>query len=256
MCRGCGQPLTAGADVCNVCGVRAVTAPATAPPIPEQPIPEQPPPEHATPEPERSAPANGSSNGAVTAEQIQQIVHDTLAHDAPAPVRRVRPVRRFFVSAATGLVVVLIMRIVLAAAGGEETGELVAQLPVGPDGAKTTFDDGGKISIPKGALEKKETITIRRNTVRERIRAVGPDGASIIVPPGTQVVYVFGPTNLVFLRPVTIVLPAPPPPATGLIFVAADGSIRFFPAVQNGGFITFRITSFDFSRPNVFVNIR
>jgi hypothetical protein len=158
--------------------------------------------------------------------------------------------------AVTSLILTLIARMAFAAATHEPKpeGELIAQLPVGADGGSAKFDGGGKIKVPKGAVSQTETLEVRRTVVRDRIRAVTPTGSSIVIPAGAQTVYIFGPADIVFLRPVTIVLPAPPPPAQGLVFVSANGQITFIPVTANDGLMVLRVNSFDFSRgPAVFV---
>jgi hypothetical protein len=236
MCRGCGQPLGAGMDVCTVCGVRSVSLPPQPQPVP-QPVPQ-----------------------AVVTQPVYQPVQQVPMPvvTAPAPVEPVKrnENRRLVLMAVSALLVTLIARVGFAAATNDPKpdGELIAQLPVGPEGGSTKFDGDGKIKVPKGAVDKPRTITVRRTVVRDRIRAVSPTGTSIVIPAGAQTVYIFGPTNIVFLRPVTIVLPAPPPPAQGLIFVSANGQLTFIPATTNNGLITVRVNSFDFARgPSVFV---
>ena len=203
-----------GVDVCTVCGVRATSAPPVITPMP-----------------------------VITAQ-------------APVePVKR-NESRRLVLMAVSALLVTLIARVGFAAATNDAKpdGELIAQLPVGPEGGSMKFDGDGKIKVPKGAVDKPRTIEVRRTVVRDRIRAVSPFGGSIVIPAGAQTVYIFGPTNIVFLRPVTIVLPAPPPPAQGLVFISVNGQIQFVPVTANNGLLTFRVNSFDFTRgQSVFV---
>lgn len=139
--------------------------------------------------------------------------------------------------------------------GPQQEGEILAQLPVGPEGGEEEFGDGGKIKVPEGALRERQTLTVRRSMIQDRIRALSPFGGTpIIIPAGTQIVFLFGPTNIRFLRPVTIVLPAPPPPAQGLVFLSANGQIRFLDGRDSGSRIIIQVNSFDFTRTSTFVN--
>ena len=61
------------------------------------------------------------------------------------------------------------------------------------------------------------------------------------------VVYTFGPTNLVFLVPVVIVLPVPPG-QNGIVFVTQNGQIRFIPG-GGVGTITLQVTTFNLNAP-------
>ena len=37
----------------------------------------------------------------------------------------------------------------------EQRGEIIAQLPVGPEGGSASFGDGGKIKVPEGAVRER-----------------------------------------------------------------------------------------------------
>lgn len=109
-----------------------------------------------------------------------------------------------------------------------DAGEIVADVPVGPGGASVTFDGQGKLEIPKGAIAKPERIIIRKTVIRERVSANSPAGIPLVFPPGTLAVYIFQPANLTFTVPVTIILPLPAGAPAGIIFVFANGQLRFF----------------------------
>lgn len=162
--------------------------------------------------------------------------------------------RRVVLAGAFALVLTLIARVAVSALSSEPAadGEIIARLPVGPDGGQATFDDGGKIKVPKGALTEQRMITVRRTVLRDRVRAISPFGGSIVVPAGAQTIYIFGPVDIVFLRPVTIVLPLPPPPAQGLVFVSVNGQISFITGNTGDTTVSVRVTSFRFDQPGVF----
>jgi hypothetical protein len=173
----------------------------------------------------------------------------------PAP-KRADP-RRLVLLSVMVLILSFIGRVAFMAitSGPQQEGEILAQLPVGPEGGETEFGDGGKLKVPKGALKQKETLTVRRSMVQDRIRALSPFGGTpIIIPAGTQIVFLFGPVDARFLRPVTIVLPQPPPPAQGLVFISANGQIRFIEGRESGSRIIIQVNSFDFTRNSTFVS--
>ena len=292
-CRGCGQPLLAGAVVCGVCGVRvyedvsppvaqgevastttvpeggggaaeplshAVTAPAApvAPPPAATVQPVTPVVAAVAPvAPVAAAPVAAATEAispTPTAADQAQFVQAT--YDQIAARSQRNQTRRMVLVGVTALVLTLIARVAISAATHEPEpeGEIVAQLPVGPEGGSAEIEGGGKIKVPKGAVDRPQTITVRRTVVRDRIRAVSPFGGSIIIPAGAQTVYIFGPTSIVFLRPVTIVLPAPPPPAQGIVFISANGQITFIQGRAGNGTIVVRVNSFNFNQgQSVFV---
>ena len=234
ICRGCGQLVPAGQDVCGNCGVRALLA------------------------------GNGSPGPVAVATETVPLVQATAPVAAAAPVvdwtpdvaamERARKAqrRRMALFAVMALIASVGLR---AALGGvhhktpPQQGDLVAQMPVDAKGASESFGNGGKITVPKGAVDKPQTINIYRQTLNRRITALSPNGGTpIIVPPGTLVVYSFGPTTLVFLQPVTIVLPIPPG-QNGLVFVTNNGQIRFLPGIGRGNTVSLVVTSFNFNNP-------
>lgn len=163
--------------------------------------------------------------------------------------------RRVVLGGAFALVLTLVARLAASAvsAAPADDGEIIARLPVGPDGGSATFDDGGKVKVPKGALTDTRTITVRRTVLPDRVRAISPFGGSIVVPAGAQTVYVFSPIDIEFLKAVTIVLPLPPPPAQGLVFVSVGGQISFISGTTGSRTVSVRVTSFRFDRPGTFV---
>ena len=167
--------------------------------------------------------------------------------------------RKLLLIGISALLVTLLVRVGVSAmnAEPEPEGEIVAQLPVGPEGGKTKIDGGGEIKVPRNALAKRETIVVRRRTVPDRIRAVSPlNGSTIVIPAGAQIVYIFSPIDLVFLRPITITLPAPDGRNQGLVFVSANGQIVFVQGAAGQGTVTVRVNSFDFGTRSTFVNRR
>lgn len=264
ICRGCGMAVAAGVSFCPNCGIRVsrASAEATAQTAPvsvgaeanglgetaTQPIPSA--------QPEAAvATAPVPVAGPAAQHYTEELGVPPMAAGHPADNRR-----RFVLAVVAGLLLTLIARGAFAAMTYEPDppGELVAELPVGREGGSATFGEGGKINVPKGALTKPQTITVRRTVVRERIRALSAQGGpSIVVPPGTIFAYWFGPTDIAFLRAVTIVLPAPSPPAQGLVFVLANGRITFVQGKRRGGQISIQVKSLNFARgPQVFVNRR
>jgi hypothetical protein len=242
-CRGCGQPLTAEVSVCGVCGVR-VTEQTTAP---------------------------------VTEESQAQFVQKTYEDLAPAPAvppvvaaaappvataaaANVIRLKGRHIALLSGLVALFLIGAITAGAMSapdpKPAGELVGQLPFGPEGGTQAFDGGaGKIKVPKGALSGPKTIEVRRTIIRERVTAQSLTGTPLIFPAGSLIAYTFGPITLVLNRPVTIVLRLPQTDQGGLIFVTSNGQIRYFPGRLGGSTITLRLNSFDLSRPGAIVQV-
>ena len=82
-------------------------------------------------------------------------------------------------------------------------GAIVASQRVGQAGATVRFQ-GGELRIPSGALGKPERIVVRRTVVDDRVRVRPPGRAFQVYDPGELVAYVFEPSDLEFIRPVTI----------------------------------------------------
>lgn len=241
-CRGCGQPLNAALPFCPNCGINTasmrIQQPATA-----------------------AAVAHGAQ-AVGYAPEPQPVQIDPAPASVPSsyPIQEAKrnETRRIVLAAVSILLITLIARVAFAAANPKPDGELVAELPVDSQGGSVEFGDGGKLTVPKGAVSKPTNIQIRRNVMRDQIRGVSPTGGTpLIIPPGTVFVYFFTPVNVQFLVPVTLTLPVIGAPGTGLVFVSANGRITFLQGTQRGRNITVQLTSFDFSRgQQVFVNRR
>ncbi len=123
--------------------------------------------------------------------------------------------------------------------------DVIARALVGPGGGVVTFDHVGKLTVPTGALPSPTAITIRRDTIDQRVR-LGAEGGpgTVTYEPGEIVVYAFEPADLRFQQPVTIELPR-----TGngsAVFVDARGAPRVIPATPAGNAVRISTTSFSF----------
>jgi hypothetical protein len=87
----------------------------------------------------------------------------------------------------------------------EPVGSLLASERAGPAG-KTIRFDGGEIRIPPGALASPTRIIVRQTVVPERVQVRPPGGVVQVFDPGELIAYVFEPTSVEFLRPVTLIL--------------------------------------------------
>lgn len=164
--------------------------------------------------------------------------------------RRRRTLALLFV---IGLVIGLIA---VAASGGltpeeeEPPGELVAQLPLDPQGGDATFDNGaGKMTVPRGAVSTSQTVNVYKRVIPDRVRAVPPSGdQALVFPPGTLVTYVFSPATIRLKVPVTLTIRLPAG-QRGLVFVTTAGQIRFLRGIGTGRNVTVVLRSFDLARP-------
>jgi hypothetical protein len=268
LCRGCGQPLEASQDVCTNCGIRSVAsgngsataavtgAIATAPistgaatpdaaATSEVTTPIEPP---ASIPPVSPPPTQAASLDPPAAAEATTPMYPFEQTYVP-PTRNTQA-RKIALTLALSILLGLVARAGLGALSdrGEE-GDLVAQVPVTANGGKATFGDGGKIEVPKGAVTKPKTINVYRRTIDRRVSVVPPSGGTpLIFPPGTLVVYTFGPTTLVFLRPIVILLPVPAG-QQGIVFLTQNGQIRFLPGAPAGGTIRVLVTSFNLNTP-------
>lgn len=154
-------------------------------------------------------------------------------------------------SLATGLIAtIVVVALVLGGIFGYQQREpsdanVVARALVGPSGGVMSFDQIGKLTVPSGALPTPTAITIRRETIGERVR-LGAEGqpGSVTYEPGELVVYAFEPPDLRFQQPVTVELPR-----TGdasAVFVDARGSPRVVPGNPSGNIVRITTTSFSF----------
>jgi hypothetical protein len=189
------------------------------------------------------------------AERLLSPEPETLEFEQ-VPPEAARPARR-----RRNLILLGVLALVLGAAGQlawaaatrdepADPGEIVAQIPFDPSGTKATFDQGaGTVDVPAGAVSKPQTVTIHKQAVQDRVRAVPSTGGQpLVYPPGSLVIYVFRPIDLQLNAPITVTL-AIPAGQQGLVFVSADGRIRVLPGIGTGRTVTLVINSFDFNRP-------
>lgn len=227
MCRGCGQPLAAGVSFCGTCGVRAAAVDS-----------------QSTVQAPTSAPAP-----AVYAQQTAPVMPAQPAvYGVPASRSGVRGMA---LVAILGLLLSVGARVAYGAMSSDDgPGDLVAQLPIDPQGGKSTFDNGnGEIEVPKGAVSKPETVKIYKRVIRERVQATSPTGgAPLIIPPGTLFVYTFGPTTIRLNAPIIIRFTLPTG-QQGIVFVTTRGQIRFLPGVGAGRMVTIVLRSFNLAQP-------
>ncbi len=259
ICRGCGQPLDASQNVCTNCGIRTTLPSNGSGPVMENTMPVA----AATPA-AGMTPADTAPMNEQTAPQSPAMqVFNTPPQPAPTPQWTPPPMypqqtksltsqpdkmRKIAIGAITALLVGALAHFVAARANGAP-GELAAQLPVGPAGGSTTFGNGGKITVPKGAVSKPETIKVYKRTLPQRVTFNRPTGGTpLIFPPGTLVVFAFGPTTLIFQQPVVILLPIPPG-QRGVVFVSANGQITFLPGTGTGRTVRLLVTTFNLNAP-------
>ncbi|MEX2394361.1 MAG: hypothetical protein WD826_07770, partial [Actinomycetota bacterium] len=194
----------------------------------------------------------------------QPVVTTPVAPAPPLPTPDAQPkvirLKNGHVAALAGIIAFILIACGVAGAMGapkpKPAGELVGQLPFGPDGGTMTFDDGkGEIEVPEGALDGEEVIEVRRTVIRERVRAAAPTGQALVFPPGALVMYTFGPITIVLNRPVVITLQLPVLNQAGLIFVNVNGQIRFIPGALAGRTITVQLTTFNLAQPGAVVGV-
>ena len=124
-------------------------------------------------------------------------------------------------------------------------GNVVSRALVGPGGGVMTFDRVGKLTIPTGALPSPTAITIRRDTIGQRVR-LGAEGdpGTVTYEPGELVVYAFEPADLRFQQPVVVELPRTRDGST--IFVDARGAPRVVQGDVKGQVVKISTTAFTF----------
>jgi len=227
-CRGCGQPLAAGVSFCPNCGVRsegngAVQQTVTQPAQFTQPVP--------VTQPMPMAPV-AAAPMAATAPLMTQ---------APSQSEADRKRNRMLTWVASGVAALMIAgAAAFALRPAPAAGDVVAQGPIGPDGGALTFDNGGKVQVPPGALKETKQITVRRTYVNRRV-TVG----STVYPPGTFPMYIFGPLGLTFGVPVTIILPLPAGAIAGRIYILRNGRLIYIATRPNrGNTVTIVVTGF------------
>lgn len=231
-CEGCGRALRAATSFCEGCGrpvgVNGVASPAVSLPY--------------------AAPQDG-------VERLLVKEPPPAPMAGTAPQRRSRRVKRFVLGLAIGVAIGAVVRLLTGggAGPGEAVAEVVARVSISQAGGSFGFDDGGRVTVPEGALSKTETFVVRRTTNDQEIRAVPADGeAPRIHSPGTLVAYAFAPTDVVFRRPVTLELPVEAG-QEGVVFVSADGRVSFIERTGVGT-IEVEVLSFDFTQgQSVFV---
>ena len=244
-CSVCQHPLPAGAAYCDGCGARA-------------------PLESTLQMNMQSVGGRSSSRESYPTAYADRTAYaeppsrepETVESAKPPPVEPRRPSRGI-----RTLVLLGVLAFVLGAAGRlawaaatsdnvPDPGEVVAQIPFDPNGTEATFDKGaGKVKVPAGAVSKPQTVTIYKQVIRDRVRAVPPRGGQpLVFPPGALVIYIFSPITIRLNVPITVTLTIPAG-QRGLVFVTADGQIRVLPGVGTGRTVTLVISSFDFTRP-------
>lgn len=166
-------------------------------------------------------------------------------HRMPAPTGRpssspptqriaVPPDQRARWIGVAGILLVLASLLAAGYAGyrsNEQTEDVIARGRVMPQGGGLTFDNGGRISIPPGALAEPATITVRRVRIDRRVQLDREDGPPITYERGELSAYAFEPSDLTFLRDVTIELPAAD---GGALLIARGNTLRVIPAERRG----------------------
>jgi hypothetical protein len=195
---------------------------------------------------------NGSAGQTVTQPVAVAPVTAPVAPVAPGPVTEaVSPPaaatppgginNRVLTWAAGGLAALMILgATAFALRPAPAQGAVVAQGPIGPDGGSLSFDNGGKVQVPPGALKDTKEITVRRTYI-DRSVTVG----STVYPPGTFPMYIFGPLGLTFGVPITIILPLPAGAIAGRIYIFRNGRLIYIATRPNqGNTVTITVTGF------------
>ena len=268
LCSSCHKPLRDGLAFCPSCGARTgelepISSPAQseamnaglgASTAPVTPAPVTPPPVTPAPSVQPTPPVPPTPG--IDPNVARALVDETYARLAASQGAQRSQGRKLGIAVAIAIAVGLIARFGVGAlfpAENQDPGELVAELPVDADGGTAKFGDGGKIEVPKRAVAKPTTINVYKRTIDQRVRLNSPTGGPpIVYPPGTLIVYQFGPIDLVFLRPVVIFLPIPAG-QDGVVFVAANGTMRFLPGVGTGNTVRLVVNSLNFNRPGAVV---
>ncbi len=202
---------------------------------------------------------------AMDAADDQTRMMDPVAHDEPMQTRRIAPVtgptpqatERIHVpvraSVAPWLIAAfvalgLIIGGVLGYLQAEPSDDNVAaRALVGPDGGVLTFDGGGRLEVPRGALPNATAITIRKEALDRQVRLGAADDArSTIYGPGDLDVYAFEPADLRFQQPVKITLPRDGDAEA--VLVDSEQGARVIPAEGTGNTLTLATTSFSFDQ--------
>ncbi len=114
-------------------------------------------------------------------------------------------------------------------ANNDSADDVIAGGRVTPDGGGLTFDNGGRISVPPGALSTATTITVRRVRVDRRVQLDREGERPITYERGELAAYAFEPSDQTFLKDITIELPAP---NGGALLIARGNTLRVIPVQQ------------------------
>lgn len=141
---------------------------------------------------------------------------------APLPVRRSRlaPNQLVLVVVAIAAAAFLVGLVVGAATPRGDRGTVLAAANVGPDGRTVRFE-GGRITFPRGAVDRTVGLVVRSVPIRERLRVSAGSGA-VVVDPGDLQAFRFEPTDLTFRRPVEISFDLPRGTRRATVFVRHD----------------------------------
>lgn len=135
---------------------------------------------------------------------------------------------------------------------GPETisGELVGQIPIDPGGTNATIESGTvKITVPPGAVNDRQTISIYRQPVAHPVQAMPAGGGSAVdFPAGTLSTYVFAPTDIELAVPIEVTFTLPSD-KDGLAYLTVNGKVRVLPGYIAGPKLSVAIAGFDFSKP-------
>ena len=122
---------------------------------------------------------------------------------------------------------------------------VVARALVGADGGVLTFDQVGRLEVPKDALPTATAITIRKEKLDRRVRlGTADDPRSRVYDAGELDVYAFEPADLRFQRPVKITLPRSGD-AEAVLIDSEDGA-RVIGARPNGRTLELETSTFSF----------
>jgi hypothetical protein len=117
-------------------------------------------------------------------------------------------------------------------ASSSDDRNVIARGTVTERGGGLTFDSAGRIEIPSGAVSSEVTITVRRVRINRPVRLSRGSGESpITYDRGELSAYSFEPSDLTFLRPITIELPAR---NGGALLIARANSLVVIPAERRG----------------------
>lgn len=124
---------------------------------------------------------------------------------------------------------------------------VVAQALVDADGGVLTFDQVGRLEVPRDALPTATAITIRREKLDRRVRlGAADDPRSRVYDAGELDVYVFEPADLRFQRPVKITLPRQGDAAA--VLVDSEDTARVLPAKGNAATVELETMNFSFDQ--------